>query len=110
MVNRFFVLALAMGILGAMLVGPALSEGPPPHAHLLITGLDFDEVEDQPLGWKKCRALANGQPVPNNAHHAHMHTGRAGEAQWQAGNAVVPTAPLAPWNSCAQLEEFFFGE
>lgn len=109
MVKRFAVLAVTLVVLGAMLVGPALSEGPPPHGHLLVTGLELD-AEEEPLGWKKCRALANGQPVPLNAHHAHLHTGRAGEAQWNAGNAVIPTAPLTPWTTCAELEEFFFGE
>lgn len=106
--RRLLLLAVVVGMLGAMLAGPALSDGPPPHGHLMVTGLEVDD-EGEPVGWKKCRELANGQPVPLNAHHAHLHTGRAGEAQWEAGNAVIPLAPLTPWANCAELHDFFFG-
>lgn len=109
--KRMLLLAVVVGMFGAMLAGPALSseEGPPPHGHLLVTGLEVDEHEE-PISWKKCRPLANGQAVPMNAHHANLHTGRAGEAQWQAGNAVVPVLPPhTPWHDCASLHAFFFG-
>lgn len=109
MLKRMLVVAVAMGVLGGLLVGPALSDGPPPHAHLLVTGLEVD-ADEWPLSWKKCRPLANGQPVPTNAHHANLHTGRAGEAQWEAGNAVVPAGSFTPWSNCEELSAFFFGE
>lgn len=115
MKRAFTVMVLAGMVVGALLVGPALSQGhsdgdgPPPHGHLLLTGLEFDE-EGEPVGYKKCRELANGQPVPLNAHHEHLHTGRAGEAQWEAGNATVPLAPLTPWSNCEEFAAFVFGE
>lgn len=103
------VLAIALLAVGAIFVGPALSDGPPLHPHLLVTGLEVDEG-GEPVGWKKCRELANGQSLPLNAHHEHLHTGRAGEAQMQAGNAVVPGPPLTPWSTCDELAEAFLGE
>lgn len=63
------------------------------------------------MGYKKCRLLANGQPVPNNAHHEHRHVGKAGEMQWEkAGNATVPLAPYAPWSNCEEFAEMISGE
>ncbi|HVL97697.1 MAG TPA: hypothetical protein VM324_00175 [Egibacteraceae bacterium] len=108
--KRLFVLAVVAGMLGAMLVGPALSNEVPPHAHLHVIGLQLDESGEWPTGWRKCHELANGRAVPLHAHHANLHTGRAGEAQWQAGNVVVPVLPPhTPWNNCAELEAFFLG-
>lgn len=79
----------------------------PAHPHLLLTGIVLDEHEE-PVSIKKCRPLANGKAVPVNAHHANLHTGRAGEAQWEAGHAVVPViAGRTPWSNCADLMAMF---
>ena len=80
----------------------------PLHSHLHLTGVVLDEAGDMPVSIAKCKPLANGRAVPLNAHHANLHTGRAGEAQWQAGHAVVPVFPgMTPWTDCASLMEFF---
>jgi hypothetical protein len=115
MKKRLIAVSTAVVIAGGMgvgLAGPAQSDGPPPHAHLHLTGVVLDETGDWPVSIKKCKPLAAGRFVPLNAHHANLHTGRAGEAQWQAGNAVVPVFPGengTPWTDCASLMEFFFG-
>lgn len=114
MLAASFVLALA-GSAGLALSAPAHSDeqsGPPPHAHLHLTGVVLDETGDWPVSIDKCKPLAAGRAVPNSAHHANLHTGRAGEAQWQAGNAVLPVFPGpggTPWSDCDSLMEFFFG-
>jgi hypothetical protein len=84
-------------------------EGPPPHGHLLVTGIQFDDA-GEPVSFKKCRLLANGRAVPLNAHHDHIHTGRAGEALWGASNATIPLAPLTPWSNRAEFEQMVFAE
>ncbi len=54
--------------------------------------------------------LAAGRALPLNAHHAHMHTGRAGEAIARTETKfVVPTAGLTPWADCAEFKTFFPG-
>lgn len=109
--NKKLVLLLALvGMLGSMFATAQAEEEVPPHAHLFVTGLELDESGEWPVGWKKCRPLANGREVPLQAHHANLHTGRAGEAQWEAGNAVVPIFPgHTPWHDCDSLHAFFFG-
>ncbi|WP_166350622.1 hypothetical protein [Phytoactinopolyspora limicola] len=105
------VLALACGagfLFSAVGLAPAQSE-PPPHPHMLVLGLELDDYGN-PVGFRKCVDLAAGKPVPLNAHHAHIHTGSAGEALFnKAGHAAVPGAPLTPWNNCAELIADFFG-
>jgi hypothetical protein len=94
------------------IAGPAQSEGPPPHSHLHLIGIVLDESGEWPLSINKCKPLANGRAVPLSAHHANLHTGRAGEAQWEAGNAVFPVflgPDGTPWRDCESLMEFFFG-
>lgn len=81
----------------------------PLHSHLHLTGVVLDETE-WPVSIAKCKPLAAGRAVPLNAHHANLHTGKAGEAQWQAGNAVVPVFPGpegTPWTDCDSLMAFF---
>lgn len=100
----------AVALSGLIAVGTASSqEGPPPHPHAHVTGVVIDENGD-PVSYRKCKELANNQALPLNSHHEHIHTGRAGEAQWEAGNAVVPLAPLTPWANCEELIAFFFPE
>lgn len=108
--QRFTVLAAAVGLAAtSMTVAQAEEHGPPPeHGHLLVTGIQFDD-DGEPISFEKCRLLANGRALRLNAHHAHVHTGRAGEALWGASNGVVPLAPLAPWSNCAEFEAMVFG-
>lgn len=104
------VAAIALAASVTFAAGSAVSEELPEHGHLFLTGLEFDDA-GEPIAYKKCRVLAHGQALPLNAHHEHMHTGRAGEAQFEnAGNATVPMAPLAPWSNCAEFAEIIFGE
>lgn len=94
-----FVLALAV----PALVGA--NGEPPPHGHMLVLG-----VEEGPTGptYRKCVDLAHNQALPLNAHHAHVHTGNAGEALAnKAGHFAIPTAPYSPFRDCAHLAEFF---
>jgi hypothetical protein len=99
---------LALFVVGALAVAPGVvsaQAGPPPHGHMLVLGVEFG-----PEGptYAKCIDVANNQALPNNAHHDHLHTGAAGQAlSTRAGHVVVPTAPLTPWNNCADFAEFF---
>jgi hypothetical protein len=107
--HRFMILFAAVGLLGASL-SVAQAEEVPDHGHLLVTGIQFD-AEGEPIGYRHCRLLAAGRPVPLNAHHAHIHTGRAGEMLWTKANAaVVPLAPLAPWSTCEEFAAMIFAE
>lgn len=94
------LLVLAMAGSAALAAGHGQGP-PPPHPHMLLIGI---EIEDGALvGFRKCVDLANNRAVPNNAHHAGIHTGAAGAALQGAGHAVVPGAPLTPWADCAAL-------
>jgi hypothetical protein len=109
--KRSLVLLMAAGLLVGVLGTPGVAqEGPPPpHPHMLVLGLEFDGEE--PVDYKKCVDVAGNRAVPLNAHHAHIHTGTAGEMlATNAGHAVVPGAPLTPWANCQELIAFFFGE
>jgi hypothetical protein len=107
-------IALALGAVAALSLGPLASgaaahehEGgePPRHAHVKLIGVVFDDG-GVPVDARKCISLANGRALPLNAHHAHLHTGRAGEAQFQAGHLVVPLAPYSPFTGCADVLAF----
>jgi hypothetical protein len=98
------MVALLMGFGLALAAGQG-GDGPPPHGHVLLLGLQF-EGEDV-IGFRKCVDLANGIALRNNAHHDHLHTGRAAQALARAGHAVVPNAPLTPWSNCAGLEALY---
>ncbi|MEX1178475.1 MAG: hypothetical protein WEB09_08435 [Nitriliruptor sp.] len=106
------MLAASVGLLSASMA-VAQAEDLPPHAHLHLTGIELDASGDWPIAIKKCKPLANGRAVPNQAHHANLHTGRAADAQWEAGNGVVPILEGedgTPWTDCASLMDFFFGD
>jgi hypothetical protein len=110
-VRKRTVVFLAMaGLLFGLQAAPAASAGEvPPHGHMLVLGLEFDE-HGEPVAFRKCVDLAGGQAVPLRAHHAHIHVGKAGEMlRTKAGNFVVPTAPLTPFNNCADLVAAFGG-
>jgi hypothetical protein len=107
--RKLTVLAAAVGLLGASLSVAAVADEVPDHGHLLVTGIQFDGEE--PVGFKHCRLLAAGRPVPLNAHHAHVHTGKAGDMLWTRANAgVAPLAPLAPWSTCEEFAAMIFEE
>jgi hypothetical protein len=95
-------------LLVAGLAGPAQAEGhygpPPPHGHMLVLGVEYRGGE--PVGFRKCVDLAAGRPLRLNAHHAHSHTGAAGQALRNAGHLVIPTAPLTPL-TCELLRAMF---
>jgi hypothetical protein len=55
--------------------------------------------------YRRCVDLANGQALPNHAHHDHIHVGTAGRAVQKSGHLVVPTAPLSQLTGCAMLNE-----
>jgi hypothetical protein len=104
------MLVIAGGMLAAMLASPARTQEPPLHPHMLVLGLELDEA-GEPVGFRRCIDLAAGQALPLTAHHAHIHTGAAGEALFtKAGHVAVPGAPLTPWSNCAELIAFFFPE
>lgn len=100
---------LAMGLLaGAALAAGHNGDGPPPHPHMLLQQVEIDpDMFDHGAltGFRRCVDLAANRPVPNHAHHNHIHTGRAGMALANAGHAVVPGAPLTPWADCAALAD-----
>lgn len=98
---------LAVGLSVFALAGAGAADELPRHPHMFVLGLQLDENED-PIAYRKCVDIAGNRRLPLKAHHAHLHTGRAGEAQWQAGNAVVPGAPLTPWANCEELIAEFF--
>jgi hypothetical protein len=103
--NKAAFLGAAVMAVSALTAAPTSATGPPLHGHMLVLGVKFDS--GAPVGFTKCIHLAAGKAVPLNAHHAHLHTGRAGEAQWAAGHAVIPTAPLTPWANCEALKVAF---
>lgn len=97
------------GVLAAALViatgaVAAADEPLPDHPHALVIGAEFDQ-DGVPVSVVNCVDLAAGQALPNSVQHAHLHWGRAGEAQLQAGHFVVPLAPFpgSPWTDCESL-------
>lgn len=110
MTRRIAVVLAAFLLLGTF-ASSAMSQEPPRHPHMLVLGLQFDDGDDEdPTGYRSCVDLAGNRALPIHAHHETVHTGRAGEALWQAGHAVVPGAPLTPWANCDELIAFFFGD
>jgi hypothetical protein len=111
------VVSLAVGLLTFGLAGPAQAdgdghEGPvPKHGHVLVLGMVWDMVEDEPtpVDFRKCVNVAGGKALKNIAHHDGIHAGKAGAALVsKAGHAVAPTAPLWPeMGGCADLEAMF---
>lgn len=109
--RRLGILLAIMGlVVVAIPAGAEEHEPPPTHPHMLVLGLELD-ANEEPVGYRKCVDLAANRKIPLNAHHAHLHTGTAGEKLFtKAGHAVVPGAPITPWSNCEELIAFFFGE
>jgi hypothetical protein len=105
------MLALAMSLFASAAM--AQDRPPPfdqPHNHVLLIGADVEWVEPAPglppyriHGFDKCVPLANGQPVPLNAHHDRVHFGTAGGALVSAGHLVIPLS-IFGLSSCAELK------
>ena len=78
----------------------------PPHPHLLLIGANLSE---EGVTYRKCIDIAANQALPLNAHHEHVHFGRAGEALMGAGHLFVPAAPAfnLPWTDCASFGAIF---
>lgn len=76
----------------------------PPHPHLLLIGAEVDFTGEEPvlLDYRRCVDVAANRKLPLNAHHEHVHFGRAGEALFQAGHLFIPAAPAfdLPWTDC----------
>ena len=101
--------ALGVGAVLAVGMAPAAAdEGgmPPEHGHIFVLGVQFGEDS---ITYRKCIDLAAGQALPLHVHHATIHRGKAGDALREAGNFVVPTAPLMPWANCAEFEQIMRG-
>lgn len=96
--------AVLTALMMLVLAVPAFAQaGPPVHGHILLLGLEFD-AGGEPVGYRKCVNIANNNALRLQAHHHTIHQGRAGEALWNAGNAVVPTHPLIPGvHNCADF-------
>lgn len=108
--RKQLTVAVAFAIIGcAAVLGMVLAQGgPPEHPHLLVIGVEFDG-DGNPTSYRRCVELAAGQALPLNAHHEHVHVGTAGEKLGEnAGNFVVPAAPLTPWSNCEELVAIFF--
>jgi hypothetical protein len=106
MKRKIMLLTALVIMLGMTAVPVAAHEHVPPHGHMLILGIQFDET-GEPVSYQKCVDLANNRALPLHAHHETVHTGTAGEALFNAGHVVVPTSPLTPFADCAHLAELF---
>jgi hypothetical protein len=105
--RQIFVSIILLAMLVATGLGTVLAQGTPDHPHMLVQRPVVELIDGTPylVGFRKCVDLAGGRHVPLNAHHDHIHTGRAGQALFEhAGHAVVPGAPLTPWANCAALQ------
>jgi hypothetical protein len=105
--RQFVVMMVLIAMLVATGLTSVLAHGVPDHPHMLVQRPVVDVIDGTLylVGFRKCVDLASGREVPLNAHHDHIHTGRAGQALFEhAGHAVVPAAPLTPWANCAALQ------
>ena len=106
------VALMAAGLGTAGVAAADEHEGPPLplHGHMLLLDATLEFGPNGPeITYGKCIDLANAKKLKLNAHHEHFHFGRAGEAQLNAGHAIVPTAPVfdIPWTDCASFAGFF---
>lgn len=108
--RRTAAVVATVGLMSIGVAAPTLAADgpPPPHGHALVLGLLLDE-KGEPVGYRKCLHLAAGRPLPLGAHHAHAHTGKAGEALFKVGHMVVPLAPLSDVADCDAIAAFVYG-
>jgi hypothetical protein len=109
--RRLLIMTLAVAMLAVSVVGVGVAQEHevPDHAHILVLGLEFGEVDGSfaLVGWRRCVDLAAGRSVPLHAHHDRLHVGPVNDVLIDnAGHAVVGTYPLAPWTSCADFDDF----
>jgi hypothetical protein len=108
--RRIIILLSAVALLGAIIAGSASTQQFPPHGHILLLGMEFDDT-GEPVGFRKCVDLAGARHVPLHSHHDHLHFGKTGvKLATKANHWVVPTADLTPWANCEEFIEFIFGE
>jgi len=103
--NRRICAAAALGALAISTVGlttPATADDPPLHGHVMLVGAEFTGTGPGTVitSIRNCVTLAAGKQLPLHVHHSSVHRGRAGEALRNAGNLVVPLAPLSPFTGC----------
>jgi hypothetical protein len=106
-----FLLVVALTVLlSATAVTADEHETIPPHPHMLVLGVEYDEVTEEPIGYQRCIDLAGNNTLPLRSQHEHVHFGQAGVALDAAGHAVVPGGPAfgLPWTNCEELIEAFF--
>jgi hypothetical protein len=91
-------LVAAMALIGSTTAGPADASELPEHGHVMLIGAVWtgSGPSTDVQSYERCVDLANGRALKNHAHHAHLHTGVAGNAVKKSGHLVIPTAPLAP--------------
>lgn len=98
-------LAMAVALFGATaFAGGNPKEWPPgfEHGHAMLIGVEVEFTSEGLVAhYKKCVEF---KALPVMAHHHSIHTGNAGEALFEkAGNAVLPLAPLTPFESCDDI-------
>lgn len=103
--------ALAIGVLASTALAGGKEWGDiPPHGHVMLIGAN---IEDGMVHFDRCVEFANGRKLRVPAHHHSVHTGAAGGspfapgALFNAGNWVVPLAPLTPFEGCAGIPNPF---
>ena len=108
--RRVLPLLSAMLILGATAAAVGVQAKDwgqvPPHAHVMLIGA---EMQGATIAYDRCIEFADGRVLSTTAHHASVHTGRAGGspfvqgALWDAGKVVIPMAPITPFQGCADI-------
>jgi hypothetical protein len=76
------------------------------HGHIMLIGAEFTGVGPGTVitSFRRCITLASGKALALHAHHETVHRGKAGEALRNAGNLVLPLAPLSPFTGCEDFE------
>ncbi len=70
------------------------------HGHAMLIGVALEPTQTEGVflvHYKKCVEF---KALPVMAHHHSIHTGNAGGALFNAGNGVLPLAPLTPFTGC----------
>lgn len=121
--RRFFTVAVA-AIMTLVLAGGAATaaqhdhdhEELPEHPHVLVVGVEYEEVETPEgvervaVAYKNCIDLAANQALKLNAHHHNVHFGTPNMKFFEnldGRNLVIPMAPFpgVPFANCDELIE-----